>query len=182
VASTITAFRTSGPSARRGFRSPKTIDHSGIDFDIFGDLLSFFARTVVMALNQDLDARMDGLPVARGTGKISALLLVGANPGIRPSVVAHYILKDRAAMARLLAELQMAGLIEQRVSARERRARELYLTEAGQGLRSRVETIALSQDDAFFTALSAGEQRVLLGLLKKLYGAHVASLPDGVSP
>src|SRR4051794_10502354 len=127
------ASRTNAAGAappRRGPPSPKTIDHSGIDFDIFGNLLSFYARSVVLKLNQDLDARMAGLPVARGTGKISTLLLVGANPGIRPSVVAHYITKDRSAMVRLLDQLQAAGLIEQRVSASERRARELYLTKA----------------------------------------------------
>ena len=30
------------------------------------------------------------------------LLLTAANPGIRPSVIAHFIHKDRAAMARLI--------------------------------------------------------------------------------
>lgn len=168
-----------GTVARRGPPAPKTIDHADVDFDIFGDLLSFFARSVVLRLNQDLDARMDGLPVARGTGKISTLLLVGANPGIRPSVVAHYITKDRSAMVRLLDQLQAAGLIEQRVSVSERRARELYLTPAGHELRSKVQAVALGQNEAFFAALSAAERRTLLGLLKKLYRAHVASLPDG---
>src|SRR3954447_24606933 len=173
--------RTSGAAAvRRGPPAPRTIDHSGIDLDIFGDLLSFYARSVVLKLNQDLDARMDGLPVARGTGKISTLLLVGANPGIRPSVVAHYISKDRSAMVRLLDQLQAAGLIEQRVSASERRARELYLTKAGEALRSRVQAIALGQDEAFFAALTPEEHALLLSLLKKLYAVHVTSLPDGV--
>jgi DNA-binding MarR family transcriptional regulator len=139
---------------------------------------------VVAKLEPDLDARMGGLArMARGTGKISTLLLVGSNPGIRrPSVVARCFLKDRSAVARLLRQLQAAGLIEQRFSAGGRRARELCLTgAAGEALRVRVRTIALGPGRAFFAALAAGERAVLPRLPKKVHGVHVASLPDGAS-
>lgn len=157
---------------------PKTIDHSRVDLDIFADLLSFHARTVVLALNRDLDAQMSPLPqIATGTGKISTLLLIEANPGIRPSVIAHYILKDRSAMVRLLAQFVRAGLVEQRVSEQERRAHELFITPKGKALASRVRAITLRQNERFFDVLTAEEQAGLLKGLKKLYEAHVATLP-----
>src|SRR5918912_418509 len=94
-----------------------------------------------------------GGSLARGTGKVATLLLVDANPGIRPSVVAHFILKDRSAMVKLLDQLTRAGLIEQKVSAAERRAHELYLTPKGRALARKVRAIAIEQSESFFSVL-----------------------------
>lgn len=156
---------------------PKTIDFSDIDFDIFTDLLSFYVRTVNLLVSRDLDQQTETLSLAGGTGKISTLLLVGSNPGIRPSVLAHFILKDRSAMARLLEQMQQAGLIEQKVSPTERRARELYLTAAGQRVAADVRAVARRQSADFFSVLTEGEQGDLLRILRKLYENYVEQAP-----
>jgi len=153
---------------------PKTVDYSDVDFDILGDLLSFYLRSVNLALSRDYEPKMDAVSLARGTGKVSTLLLVDANPGIRPSVVAHFILKDRSAMVRLLDQLTRAGLIEQKVSATERRAHELYLTPKGQALARRVRASAVEQSEGFFSILSEEERAGLLRVLRKLYRHYVA--------
>lgn len=165
---------------RRRDAVPRTTDPLAVNFDIFADLLSFYARAVVFRLNQDLDLDMAGLPVAKGTGKIATLLLIGANPGIRPSVVAYYTLRDRSALARLLDQLRHEGLIRSRVQQDERRAHELFLTAAGQKLAVRVRDIALRQNERFFGVLDAAEQASLLTVLKKLYRSRVTELPNGV--
>lgn len=165
--------------AERRRQTPKTIDTSSLDFDIFGELLSFYVRSVGLALNRDYDRQIAEVALAHGTGKVSTLLLVAANPGIRPSVVAHYILKDRSSMVKLLDQLKRGGLIEQRVSASERRAHELYLTPKGEALIARVRAIAIEQSDAFFAILDEAERGQLLTILKKLYAHHVAELPSG---
>ena len=157
---------------------PKTIDFSDIDFDIFTDLLSFYVRTVNLLVSRDLDEQMKALDVvAGGTGKISTLLLVGRNPGIRPSVLAHFILKDRSAMGRLLDQLQQAGLIEQKISPEERRARELYLTPKGRRLAEQVRAVARRQSAEFFSMLSEAEQADLLRILRKIYVGYVEQAP-----
>src|SRR5690348_16380713 len=92
----------SGVALRAGPPMPKTADYSKVRFDVLKDLLSFYSRSVGVALNRDYDAQIAKVSLAKGTGKVTALLLVGANPGIRPSVVSHFILKDRSATARLL--------------------------------------------------------------------------------
>ena len=71
---------------------------SEVDLDVLENTLSFYIRTVNIAVSRDLDDRLEGLDVARGTGKITTLLLVDSHPGIRPSVIAQLILKDRSAM------------------------------------------------------------------------------------
>src|SRR5690242_8096077 len=83
--------RGGGGAPTRARPVPRTVDYSGLDFDILGDLLSFHLRSVNLALSWDYEPRLDAVLLARGTGKAATLLLVDANPGIRPSVVAHLI-------------------------------------------------------------------------------------------
>lgn len=159
---------------------PRTIDYSHVSLDILGDLLSFHARTVGLALNKSYDHAIGEVSLARGTGKVSILLLTAANPGIRPSVIAHFIHKDRAAMARLVEQMKEQGLLEHQIDAEERRAHELYLTPKGESLLQRVRAIASGHSDRFFGVLTSAEQRELLRLLMKLYETHVAPLPSTV--
>ncbi len=163
--------------ARSSLKPPKTADILNIDFDIFSTLLSFYIRSVNILVSQDLDLRMDDLGVAGGTGRIATLLLVGANPGIRPSVLAHIVRRDRSAMGKLLDAMGEAGLVEQRVAPRERRARELYLLPKGEALRLRVRDVALKQDSDFFAVLDVDEQAHLVGLLRKVYGHYLGMMP-----
>ena len=149
----------------------------GLDFDVFAGLLSFYVRTINILVSRDLDARMEELGLAGGTGKIATLLLVGANPGIRPSVLAHLVRRDRSAMGKLLDTMGDAGLLEQRISPKERRARELYLLPAGQALRARVRDAALGQDRDFFSVLDEGERATALVLLRKVYAQHLDVAP-----
>jgi DNA-binding MarR family transcriptional regulator len=161
---------------RAAAQAPKTIDYRNIHFDILGNLLSFYVRSVNLLVSQDLDARMDEIGLSGGTGKISTLL-VDANPGIRPSVLAHFVRKDRSAMGKLLDTMERAGLIEQRVSCVERRARELYLTDKGRALAPRTRAAVRRQDDEFFAALDAGEREQLLLLLRKVYETFLDVAP-----
>jgi DNA-binding MarR family transcriptional regulator len=159
---------------RRPPQVPRTADLSDVDLDIFRDLLSFYIRVVNQVLGRDLDQQMRGTPVARGTGKISTLLLIAANPGIRPSVIAHFNMKDRSAMVRILGQLRRAGLLRQSVSATERRAHELHLTAKGHALVHQVRDIAIRQSEGFFSMLSAEERRTLRTILDKVYRSVIA--------
>jgi len=132
---------------------------------------------VNLIVSRDLDEKMEELALAGGTGKISTILLVGANPGIRPSVLAHFIQKDRSAMAKLIERMERAGLLKQKISASERRARELYLTDKGRALSPKVRARILRQDEDFFGMLTREERRHLLTLLRKIYEQHIDMVP-----
>jgi DNA-binding MarR family transcriptional regulator len=166
--------RSPKPPQRRSQHVPRTADITGVDLDVLGNLLSFYIRVINLVLGRDLDGKMRGTPVARGTGKISTLLLVAANPGIRPSVIAHFNMKDRSAMVRIISQLRRAGLLRQSVSASERRAHELHLTPKGQAVVDQVRAIATAQSDAFFSMLSHEERKVLGTILDKVYQAVIA--------
>jgi len=170
--------RRSNEARRRNpAKTPKTIDYQNINFDIFGSLLSFYVRSVNLLVSQDLDAHTESLDLAGGTGKISTILLVGANPGLRPSVLAHFIRKDRSAMGKLLEQMEKAGFIEQKVSRVERRARELYLTPKGRSIVQDVRQVIRRQDDDFFAMLDPTERETLLGLLRKVYETYIDMVP-----
>jgi DNA-binding MarR family transcriptional regulator len=164
--------------ARNAVQAPKTIQYQHIDFDLFGTLLSFYVRSVNLLVSQDLDQHTLELGLSGGTGKISTILLVGANPGIRPSVLAHFIRKDRSAMGKLLDQMERGGFIEQKVSRVERRARELYLTPKGQAIVQRTRDVVRKQDDEFFGAALDGAERLqMLQLLRKIYETYLDMVP-----
>lgn len=171
------ARRRNEARRRNPAKTPKTIAYHNIDFDIFSSLLSFYVRSTNLLVSQDLDAHTKSLGIAGGTGKISTILLVDSNPGIRPSVLAHFIRKDRSAMAKLLWQMEHAGYLEQRVSPTERRARELYLTKKGQAFAKRLRQVAKAQDDEFFAMLSAAERQTLIVLLRKVYESYIDMVP-----
>ena len=79
---------------------PATI--TDVTLDVLEDTLSFYIRTLNIAVSRDLDDKLEGLDVAKGTGKITTLLLVDSHPGIRPSIIAELILRDRSATGRLM--------------------------------------------------------------------------------
>jgi DNA-binding MarR family transcriptional regulator len=167
------AVRSKAPVQVRKEQQPKTADVSAVKLDILENLLSYYMRVVSVVLNRDFDHVLSSVSLAHGTGKVSTLLMVAANPGIRPSVLAHYVLRDRSAMTRLLQQMKTAGLIVEQISDEERRARELYLTAKGKSIVDKVRSLASQQSDAFFGVLAVGEQKQLMELLKKLYTSHV---------
>ena len=167
------AVRSKAPVQVRKEQQPKTADVSAVKLDILENLLSYYMRVVSVVLNRDYDHVLSSVSLAHGTGKVTTLLMVAANPGIRPSVLAHYVLRDRSAMTRLLQQMKTAGLIVEQISDKERRARELFLTAKGRSIVDKVRHLASQQSDAFFGVLSVNEQTQLMGLLKKLYTSHV---------
>ena len=90
-----------------------------VGLDVLEDTLSFYIRSINIALSRDLDERLEGLDVARGTGKITTLLLVDSHPGIRPSVIAQLIMRDRSAMGRLVDQMIGNELITRQAAGHE---------------------------------------------------------------
>lgn len=140
-----------------------------VDLGALGHLLSFFIRSLSIAVSKDLDEQLKGLEVAQGTGKISTLLLVNDHPGIRPSVLARMLLKDRAAMGRIVEHMALQGLLTRQTSVRDHRAQELYITERGRELAATVSEIVTRQSRAFFHPLDDDEHEQAMRLLRKVY-------------
>ncbi|QIE56069.1 winged helix-turn-helix transcriptional regulator [Pikeienuella piscinae] len=148
---------------------PRRSTPPGVDLDMLEHLLSFYLRAVNYGLSRDLDRRMDGLEVAQGTGKITALLLIDSHPGLRPSAIAAATLRDRPSISRIIAPLVDSGLVEKRIAPHERRASELFITPRGHKVAERVRRIAKDQSETFFSVLPEQDRDQLMRILRDLY-------------
>lgn len=117
-----------------------------------------------------------GTPIERGVGKMTALMLIGHNPGLTQASIAKAISKDGAAIARIIDELVKEGLVSRTVSEVERRAHSLHLTPAGEVELKKYKEIQLVCEAQFTEALTAEEQDLLLGLLRKLRRYHAPDM------
>jgi DNA-binding MarR family transcriptional regulator len=103
-------------------------------------------------------------------GAFSALLLIGANPGVRLGVLGRRLMIKPAHMTKMARQFEDAGWIERSVSDDDRRAVELRLTPSG------VEHVAQYKDRFFghdrerLQEISPEERETLTTLLKKLVG------------
>ena len=156
---------------------------SDVGLDILDNTLSFYIRSINLAVSRDLDERLDGLEVARGTGKITTLLMVDSHPGIRPSTIAKMSLHDRSAMARLIDQMERQGLLRRGVSAEDGRAQELFITQKGAALARRVRGLVNAQSREFFHFLPEPEHKQAIGILRRVYrriaGLDAGSLDEG---
>lgn len=140
----------------------KLIDTSSVDgiigyrlrraqMDVFGRFMQRFAEVDVKPADY------------------SILVLVGDNPGLRPSEVAAVLGIQRANFVALANALEARGLITRKQASRDRRAHALDLTPAGREFVARLRRI----QDAFETELVAElggtlERDQLLALLARL--------------
>lgn len=154
---------------------PVTVDE--VELGVLDEMLSFFIRSLSIVVSRDLDEKLGDLEVAKGTGKVSTLLLVDRHPGIRPSVIAQIIMRDRSAMGRLVDLMESQGLLRREVSAEDSRAQELYITPKGAEVAQQVRAIVGPQSEAFFSDLTLKEQRVVIDALRKVYRRKVGFTP-----
>lgn len=131
-------------------------------------LISFHLRAVAVELNRAFDHTFANTALAGGTGKITTLFLVAANPGISQSAVGRALGKDRPAMVRIIDHLEHAGLLKRNPSPRERRSYALEVTAAGQAKLAEFERLAKDYDRDFFAVLTDDERDQLRHILAKL--------------
>lgn len=139
-----------------------------INLDVLDHTLSYYLRVLNIAVSRDWESRLGELEVVRGTGKVTALMLIERHPGIRPSVIAQITLKDRSEIARILDGFEKNGLIYRRTNLLNSRAWALFLTDAGsrlvEDLRGRI-----TDSRAFFDDVSDEEYEQVISLLRKIY-------------
>lgn len=100
-----------------------------------------------------------------------AMAALARYPGIDQATLAGLIAYDRATIGSVLERLVTRGWIDRRVSPRDRRARELFLTEAGAGLLEAVTPFVRDLQQRIVGGLDPAEQAEFLRLAAKLAAA-----------
>ena len=108
--------------------------------------------------------------------QFATLDALAANPGIDQARLAGLIAKDRATTGQVIDRLLKKGLLERRVSATDRRARQLVLSREGRTMIMALIPIVTDLQKEILPGLSDAEYRRFIALADKVVRA--ASLSD----
>jgi DNA-binding MarR family transcriptional regulator len=100
--------------------------------------------------------------------RFTALVIIGANPGISQSVLGAVLGIARSGAMVLTNWFEARGLVERKRRPNDGRAWGLHLTRRGEQLVARMKSRVLDHDRERARGLSPGERRELLRLLEKL--------------
>lgn len=163
-------------ASMRAKRTTQTDDgvevRSSPDISVLTGLLSFQLRMLSHSINRAYNEAFAETEASSGTGKLTTLLLVSANPGISQTEAGRAQNKDRAAMVRIIDQLEQSGLITRSPDPDERRRHRLVLTRRGAAEVKRYMAIAQAYDSGFFSVLNEAERRSLVRIVQKLRRIH----------
>lgn len=111
--------------------------------------------------------RMKAAGIDLTSVQFAALDAIRANPGIDQASVASLIAYDRATIGGVIDRLEQKGLITREVSKKDRRARELALSTAGQALYTQILPLIQALQSDILTGLTDTEKQSLLSLIAK---------------
>jgi MarR family transcriptional regulator, temperature-dependent positive regulator of motility len=135
--------------------------------DMPGHLARRFQQIAVAVFLSEVEAAGHDLtPV-----QYAALAAVSANPGIDQATLAGLIAFDRTTIAGVVDRLVLKGLVKRQESARDRRARELTLTGAGQRTLREVTPAVKAAQRLMLRGLTEQEAKELVRLLQKAIAA-----------
>jgi len=135
--------------------------------DMPGHLVRRFQQiAVAVFLSEVGEAGFDLTPV-----QYAALGAIGASPGLDQVTLAGLIAFDRTTITGVVDRLVQKGLIERRASSRDRRARELRLTDQGRRTLRAMTPAVESAQRTMLRGLTAREAEEFLRLLRKAIAA-----------
>lgn len=104
--------------------------------------------------------------------QFAAMDAINANPGVDQARIAALIAYDRATIGGVIDRLEKKGLVRREVSQRDRRAREVFLTQDGQEVVTAMLPVVRKMQDEILSGLNATEQNTFLRLSEKATQAH----------
>ncbi len=135
--------------------------------DMPGHLARRFQQIAVAVFLAEVgDAGFDLTPV-----QYAALATIKSNPGLDQVTLAGLIAYDRTTITGVIDRLVQKGLAERRASSRDRRARELEITDEGKRTLRKMTPAVDSAQRIMLRGLSAKEGEELMRLLHKAISA-----------
>ena len=131
--------------------------------DMPGHLIRRLNQMSTQVFSQRMqDAGQDLTPV-----QFAALDAIHSHPGLDQAGIAALIAYDKATIGGVIDRLEQKGLVTRSVSARDRRAREVRLTENGHRTYADVLPVVAALQDEILGGLTEDEQSDFLRLLGK---------------
>ncbi|MBP1852152.1 MarR family winged helix-turn-helix transcriptional regulator [Rhizobium halophytocola] len=96
-----------------------------------------------------------------------ALQAIGDRPGMDQATLANNLAHDRVTVGGVIERLMKKQLVRRRISPTDRRARELFLTDAGSIITEKLRPIVRHTQDLLLQGLDANEREAFMSLLRK---------------
>src|SRR5579859_3498135 len=154
------------PSPHRPRTLTPIVRVRGLKYGVLDELLGYTLRRAQVAMFVAFHQATRGMDIT--PPRFTALVIVGANPGISQSVLANVLGIARSGAMLLTNWFEARGLIERRRRPNDGRAWGLHLTRRGEHLVERLKADVLRLDLKRAKHLSGRERRELLRLLEKL--------------
>jgi DNA-binding MarR family transcriptional regulator len=135
------------------------------------DMPGHLIRRLNQLSTQVFAARMRAIGIDLTPVQFAALDAIRATPGLDQAGIAAMIAYDRATIGGVIERLLQKGYVERTVSARDRRAREITMTKAGEAAYTRILPVVRDLQSDILSSLSEDEAQHLVSLMKKVVGA-----------
>lgn len=109
--------------------------------------------------------------------QFAAMDAIETHPGADQARIAALIAYDRATIGGVIDRLEKKGLVRREVSARDRRAREVYLTEAGAETVAAMLPVVRAMQDDILRGLDSEQREIFLELARLATDAHKDDSP-----
>ncbi len=139
---------------------------AGLDYDVLEDLLGYGLRRAQVAVFLSFHEATRGMEIT--PPRFTALVMIGANPGMSQSVLAKVLGIARSGAMLLTDWFDKRGLVERRRKPGDARAWGLHLTGRGAQLVESVKRRVIAQERRRAACLLPSERRELHRLLAKL--------------
>ena len=139
---------------------------AGLEYDVLDDLLGYSLRRAQVAMFMAFHDATRGMAIT--PPRFTALVVIGANPGLSQTVLGNVLGIARSGAMLLTNWFEAQGLVERRHRSDDGRAWGLYLTRKGESLVQRMKRRVVASDRERAAVLSAPERRALQRLLAKL--------------
>jgi DNA-binding MarR family transcriptional regulator len=134
--------------------------------------LKAMAGHLIRRLNQHstqvFGARIQATGIDLTPVQFAAMSAIAAHPGIDQARVAAEIAYDRATIGGVIDRLEQKGYIARTVAKRDRRAREVRLTEKGAAILAQTQPVVSALQAEILLGLSAAERALFLDLAQKI--------------
>ncbi|MCW3476217.1 MarR family transcriptional regulator [Rhodovastum sp. RN2-1] len=145
--------------------APPALD-AVVDLGPLPGLTGYALRRAQIAVFHDFHRTMEAEGIR--TAQFSVLEVLKANPGLRQTQVSFALGIKTTNFVPLFDELERRGLAERRPIPGDRRAKGLFLTEAGRATLERLEKLVAEHEARFVARIGAAGKAQLLGLLHRL--------------
>lgn len=153
---------TQSPAGRRGAAAGDKL----VDLDLLKNSLGYELKLAQVRAYQMLYEALD--PKAISPARLTALSIIGTQPGISQAVLADRLAITRPSVVKVVDMLESAGLIERQAVPEDRRSYALVLTPHGKAELRDIGERLQAHEAAIAARLSAGERKQLMSLLARV--------------